>query len=98
MFFKNRNCEMSKHCLTIITATTCVIFYGGSVVCEYFGRDSIPLTLVGRNMQYISIALGGATFAYAGIHFFNFWNEHVEHNEDENNDEESSSIYPQVKV
>ena len=67
--------EISKSALTVgcasLTATCIVIGF----IATFYGRNSIALTLLGRNLTYLGIALGGATFAYTGVHALNFWNE-----------------------
>jgi len=74
MFF-NRRCELSKRCLTLITGSTAISCMVIGYALQVINEDSVPMVLIGRNLVMIGVALSGATFAYAGIHMMNCWNE-----------------------
>lgn len=67
--------EMSRSALTVCCGSLAIACITSGFIATFYGRDSIALTLVGRNLTYLGIALSGATFAYAGVHALNFWNE-----------------------
>jgi len=67
--------EITKGCLTTTCGLMSITCLGAGWACQIVGRDSIALTLVGRNLSWLGYGLAGATFAYTGVEFMYFWNE-----------------------
>jgi len=40
-----------------------------------WGRDSIALTIVGRNLKTIAIMTAACASTYTGVYLMNWWNE-----------------------
>lgn len=66
---------LTKTCLTISCGLLSLTLLGGSFVCQFVVRDSLPLFFLGRNLFYVGMACAGATFAYTGVECLNFINE-----------------------
>jgi len=75
--------QITKSTLTLYCAVTSLICLGGVYACTLWGRDSIALIIIGRNLKTVGIVTAACTLTYSGIHLMNWWNQRHQPQTDE---------------